>query len=295
MIDAMWLYFAILSAALNSFSTLARKTHGSLAHPLELCWWTLLFSIPFGIGLLFTSSQPYYTDLHFVLPFAISCITSIAASVLSFHAYQKGETSALVPITNFLPVFLVITSFIFLGTIPSLGGFVGILLVVAGVYYSSVGRAKLSHPLKQILRSPGSRSMLACVVLWSIGAVLDKISLQHAEPTFLLASRQIVCFILLSAILLLHPQRHRFRRGQKVLHRWGWHIFAMSLFATLAVYFQLQAFNLADPAYVMSVKRLDIVFTILLAHFIFKEKHVMRRFEGSAIALIGVIIICFTA
>ena len=291
----MWLYFALLSAVLNSFNVLARKTHGSLAHPMELCWWTTMLAIPFGIGLLLTSHQPYYTNFGFVIPLALSCITAIASSVLSFHAFQKGETSALTPITNCLPVFAVVTSFLFIGIVPTWTGLIGILLVVAGVYYSSVGKEKLSHPIKQILRSPGSRSMLACVILWSIGTVLDKISLESAEPTFIMAARQMICFVILSAILLLHPQKHRFRRGQKVVQRWGWHILAMSVFATLAVYFQLQALNLADPAYVMAVKRLDIVFTVLLAHFILKEKHVMQRFEGSLVAFVGIVIICFTA
>ena len=291
----MWFYFAILSALLNSFSTLARKTHGSLAHPLELCWWTLVFGVPLGLGLLLTSNGPYYTDLFFILPATVSALLGIASSSLAFYAYQKNSTSALVPLANLLPVFMIFTSFLLLGTLPSLGGLIGILLVVGGVYYSSVGGKKLSHPLRHIFSNPGSLAMLGCVVLWSLGANFDKVAMDHASPEFVLAYRQIVSFLVLSSILLLHPQRHRFRRGQRVLKRWGWHIVAISLFATLAVYFQFHAIKLVDPVYVIAVKRIDILFTIILAHFLLKEKHVMKRFEGSTIALVGVIIICFSA
>jgi len=291
----MWFYFALLSAALNSLSVIARKTHGSLAHPLELCWWTLLFGVPLGIGLLFTTHQPYYTDFGFIIPATISALIGIASSSLAFYAYQKGETSALAPLGNLLPVALLVTSFFILGTLPTVGGLLGIVLVVGGVYYSSLGKAKLSHPFKQLWRSTGSRAMLGCVVLWSIGSSIDALALQHASPAFLLAYRQVISLVALSIILLLHPQRHRFRRGQRVMRRWGWHIVAISVFATLAVYFQFQAIKLIDPVYVLTVKRIDVLFTILIAHFLFREKHVLRRFEGSLIALVGIVIICFAA
>jgi drug/metabolite transporter (DMT)-like permease len=295
MIAAMWFYYAILSAFLNSFSTLARKTHGSLAHPMELCWWTLLFGIPLGIGLMLSSNEPHYTSLGFIIPATLSALLGIASSSLAFYAYQKGETSAVAPIANFLPVMMVLTSFVFLGTFPSIGGLIGIVMVVVGVYYSSLGKAKINHPLQQIFRSKASRAMLACVILWSFGANLDKLAINDASPAFVLAYRQVISFVVLSGILLLHPMRKRLKRGQKVMQRWGWHILAVSVFATLAVYFQFQAVKLTDPAYVVAVKRVDILFTILLAHFLYKEKHVLRRFEGSLVAVAGVVLICLTA
>lgn len=291
----MWFYFAVLSAVLSSVSMVARKTHGSLAHPMELCWWALLLGTPLGIGLLLTSNQPYFSDLNFIIPATISALMGIASSSLAFYAFQKGDTSALAPIGNLLPIMMIGISFLLLGTLPGFISIIGILLVVAGTYYSSVTKADLTHPLKELMHSAGPRAMLGCVILWSISANFDKLAMESASPAFILTYRQIVSLIVLSIILLLHPQRHRWRRGQRVIKRWGWHIVGIAVFSTLAVYFQFAAIKLIDPVYVLTVKRMDVLFAILIAYFIYKEKHVARRFQGALVALVGIVIICFAS
>ena len=96
-----------------------------------------------------------------------------------FRAYKLSEASVISPIANLLPILLVGTSFIFLGITPKPGGFVGILLVVAGVYYSSVsGEHDVFHPLQQLVKNPGSRSMLITVRItannvWLYVRILD--------------------------------------------------------------------------------------------------------------------------
>lgn len=288
----MWFILAILSAFFNSLGNVARRTHGSLAQPAELAWWCLLFSMPLGIGLVLISHQPLYVNTGFMVPAITGSAISCFASVLLFRAYKYGNASAVSPLTNLLPIALVITSFVILGTLPGLYGLAGIILVVGGIYYSSVsGKHKLSHPVRQLMRNKGSRSMLLWVVLVSVVVVLMSIALKSASASFLLLFMQVTEFVLLSGYLIGRPMSHRVKHGEKVLRKWGWHIAAISVFSTLSVFFQFQSMNLADASYVMSVKRLDVLMTVLLAGLFLHETHILKRFKGSLVAVVGVVII----
>lgn len=288
----MWFYLALLSAFLNALSNVARRTHGSLAQPAELAWWSLLFSMPLGVGLLLISNQPMWTSTNFLAPAIAASVISCFGSVTLFRAYKYGNASVVSPLTNLLPIALVISMFIILGTLPGLYGLLGIVLVVGGIYYSSVsGKHKLAHPVQQLLNNKGSRAMLLWVVLTSVVIVFISMALKSASASFLLLFVQITEFILLSAYLIGRPQSHRLKHGEDVVRKWGWHIAAISVFATLGAFFQFQAMNLADPSYVMAVKRMDVLMTVLLAGFFLHEKHILRRFKGSVVAVFGVIII----
>ena len=288
----MWFYLALLSAFFNALANIARRTHGSLAQPVELAWWTGLFSLPLGIGLVLISNQPLWTDNNYILPITISAVLSTYGHVLLFRAYKFADASTVSPISNLLPIALVITSFLILGIVPSILGLCGVLLVVCGLYYSSVsGKHKLGHPLRQLLKSRGSRAMLGWVLLMSVNAALAKIALGSASAEYLMFFSLVIEFALFSIYLLIRPRKNRVRHGEKVIRKWGWHIAAIAVFATLNVFFMLKAISLVDPSYALSVKRLDVLITILLAGLFLKEKHILRRFKGSVIALAGVVLI----
>ena len=133
--------------------------------------------------------------------------------------------------------------------------------------------------------------MMLWVIVTSIVVVFVTIALKSASPSFLLLYIQVIGWVILSVYLLCRPQRDRMKHGENVLQKWGWHIAAISLFSTSALFFQYQAMNLVDPSYVMSVKRMDVLMTVLLAGLFLHEKHILQRFRGSVIAVIGVVII----
>lgn len=288
----MWFYFAVLSAFFNAISNVARRTHGSLAQPTELAWWMMILSLPLSIGLLVASTAPMHTSNAYIVPAVSVAVLNTVATCLQFRAYKYADASLVSPIANLLPIFLIVTSFFVLGILPNVAGLAGILFVVAGVYYSSVsGRHQLMHQLRQILKNRGSRAMLGTVLIWSLNGVVEKIALRSASPAYLMVFQALIMLALMSAYLLMQPRRKRLQRGERVMKKWGWHIAAIAVFATLGVFFQLHALALVDPSYVMTVKRLDVLFTVVLAGLFLGEKHILKRFQGSVLALVGVAII----
>jgi drug/metabolite transporter (DMT)-like permease len=292
----MWFYLALLSAFFNALSNIARRTHGSLAQPAELAWWSLLLSIPLGVGLVLVSGEPLWTSTDYILPALAAGSINAYGGILMFRAYKYGDASAVSPVGNFLPVVLVVTSFFILGTRPSPLGLAGIFLVVAGVYYSSVsGKHALLHPLRQILKNRGSRAMLTWAVLMAVSTTFVKIALDSASGTYLMLFLQLFEFGLISIYLLIRPIKNRTRHGERVLKRWGWHVAAIAVFSTMSVFFQFQAMDKVDPSYVLSVKRLDVLVTVLLAGLFLKERHILRRFKGSLLAVVGAVLLLIAA
>lgn len=288
----MWFYLSLLSAFLNALGNVARRTHGSLAQPAELSWWCLLFGLPLGAGLAMASGGPWWTSTAYILPAMIAAVINAGGSILLFRAYKYGEASAVAPIANFLPIFLIASNLIILGSLPSLMGIIGILLIVGGVYYSSVsGKISVFHPLGQILHNKGARAMILWAAMMAVSVTFTQMALEHASSSYILFFQTLVGLVFMSVYLLLRPIRKRVTHGERVLKRWGWHMAAISLFSTTAIYFQYHAMTLADSNYVLSVKRLDVLFTVLLAGLFLGERHILRRFKGSIIAVVGVILI----
>lgn len=292
----MWFYLAVLSAFFTALSDIARRTHGSLAQPAELSWWTTVFSLPLGMGLLLITHEPIHMTRAFLVPATLSALIGVYSGVLHFRAYKYGDVSAVVPMTNFLPIALVVTSFIMLGTLPSLPGLAGVLLVVAGVYYSSVhGRRSLLHPFKQMFKNKGSRAMLQWVGLMAVLSPLMKMALGVNSAAFLMFYMLVLQFICMSVYLLCRPRVRRLKRGERIIKRWGWHVAAIATFGTISAFFLLHAMDMQDPTYVLSVKRLDVLMAIVLAGVFLKETHILRRFKGAVIAIAGVVIIFLAA
>ena len=60
---------------------------------------------------------------------------------------------------------------------------------------------------------------------------------------------------------------------------------------SLMIIFHMLAMNLVNVAYMISVKRTSLLFSILYGHFLFKEEKIAGKAIGSAIMLSGFILI----
>ncbi len=284
----MWFYFAVLAAAGNAVSLVAHRTHGSTSRPVELAWWTQALTVPFSIAILLLARPHLYTSHAFLLPGIASSALASFGCVLLFSAYKYSDASVVCPLGNLLPVCLLVSSYVMFHTVPPVSGLAGIILVVFGVYYTSVsGKHSLTRPFTAIWRQRGSRAMLGCVILWSVTANLDKIALRSASPAFYLVFSQAITFVLLTMYLLAQPSR----REGVVWNRWWKHMLVIAAFSAVSMFFQMKALGLASSSYVIAVKRLDTLLVIFFAGVFLHEKHLLRRFKGSAIALLGVVVI----
>ena len=97
-----------------------------------------------------------------------------------FRAIREGELSHVTPVLSFLPVCNTITSFLLIGEMVSLSGFLGIASIVVATYLCLVDTREDSSSRynKPVL------FVLLTTISMALGGTLDKISISVSTPVF---------------------------------------------------------------------------------------------------------------
>jgi drug/metabolite transporter (DMT)-like permease len=255
--------------------------------------------------LLFSGIPPIGSGLFFALAATVTINT--VATILFYQALSTTDLSLCVPILAFTPVFLILTSFIMLGEIPTPAGAAGIFLVTAGAFLltfrSSDGQSVCLHsPFLTFLSDPGVRSMLVVAFLYSISVNYDKEVVTNSSPVFASA----VTLFLLAIIFLLIAVVTMTKctsgaqdpkgpdpvvPGPPFLHS------SVFLYVTIGMILVIEgisiniAYTMAIVPYVITVKRLSLFFSVLFGGFLLHEQQIRGRMLGALIMILGVIMI----
>jgi len=199
-----WFAFALVGALSQAGYNLAVKVLLRTVRPLPLAGFSflsgslVLFAVSFMTGIPDTGPG--------LLPaVAVTVAINIGATVLFYRALVTTDLSLSVPMLAFTPVFLILTSFLILGEIPSPAGAAGILLVATGAYllnleYRDGSSCSLTGPFLRLRRDRGIQAMLLVSFLYSISVNYDKRVVEESDPVF---GSAIVLLLLGAAFLIL--------------------------------------------------------------------------------------------
>jgi drug/metabolite transporter (DMT)-like permease len=285
----VWLSYALICAF--SWATTDALCKKGLTENTELvvAWIRVTYAIPF---LLLT--WPYIKIPPLDTSFWIATATVIPCDIVGLLLYMRAlkisPMSLTVPFLALTPVFVLLTSFIVLGELPSLLGSAGILLIVAGAYILNLntGIKGVWGPFRAIRHERGSVLMIIVALIYSISSTMGKLAIMHSGPLFF----GLFCFTILGvffSILLGIRQKqavkHIFLRPKLYL--------SIGFFNALMIISHFLALNLAKVAYMIAVKRTNILFGVLYGWIIFGEQRISQRLLGSGLMLSGVILIAF--
>lgn len=203
-------------------------------------------------------------------------------------ALKAGDLSLTLPMLAFTPLFLLVTSPLTLGEFPEPGGLCGIALVVAGAYVLNLRERKsgVLGPIKALWTRRGPRLMLAVAAIWSIGANLDKLGLRASSPLFWGAAVYTATFL-----ALLGPRLVKKSRAGRRLPLPPWPVVVAGLLEAVGIVCQMHALPLTQVSYVIAVKRLSIVFGVLLGALVLREPDLAHRLPGALLMVAGVFFI----
>ena len=216
----------------------------------------------------------------------ISAIINISVLPLYYKAIKITDLSLAIPMLSFTPAFLIITSYIFLNEKPTNLGIIGIILIVIGSYILNINKKdrKLLDPLKSIFQNKGSFYMLLMAVLVSISINFDKIMIQNSNA---LLGSSLICLIIGSLTLIVSFAK--IKNARKIYQKHLDKFIIIGIILALASIFTNLALKMQIPPYVISIKRLSVLFSILLGSLMFKEKYIFKKSLGAIIMIIGVI------
>jgi drug/metabolite transporter (DMT)-like permease len=229
---------------------------------------------------------PFTTELTLVILCALPL--EILGYYLFLSAINRGPISVTIPLLAFTPVFTIASSALLLGERVSPEGAMGILMVTAGAYVLNLNTARsgILKPIKALLESPAARRMLMTAMIWSITSALGrKGALMHGAVPFGFTIEMLIamCFLIIALV--------RSRLGLSRIEPKGahWLLFPVAaLFMAGAQLTHFIALSLAPTPYMISVKRLSLVFGVIVGWLFFREREIRFRLAGTLLMVSGV-------
>jgi uncharacterized membrane protein len=302
-----WLFLALLSAfSLSTADALSkralRSTDGGGAGSTDdfvIVWVREGYALPFLVLALVFIPVPRL-DGTFWLTLVVLLPLEIIALVLYVKAIRLSPLSLSIPFMAFSPVFIIFIAFFVLGEWPDRSGAAGILLIALGAYFlnASASRYGPLGPVKAIFKEPGSVLMIAvafiysitstlgkvAVFIYSITSTLGKVAVQHSSPVFFGFLYPLVLTVPLTFLVIFKGQL------KGVVSRPSAFL-PIGLSTAVMIMSHFVAISLVDVAYMISVKRTSLIFSVLYGKFLFNEEKIKERLLGSALMMAGVVAI----
>jgi drug/metabolite transporter (DMT)-like permease len=286
----MWIVYSLLTAFSLATSDALTKRELASRDEYFVAWARLVFALPvLIISLLFVEipslDRTFWTATICALPLEITAV------ILYTKALKVSPISVTVPFLALTPLFLIVMSYIVLGEKVSLTGSIGICLMAAGSYVLHIHKVSQNvfEPFRAILRDKGSVMMIAVAFIFSITSSLGKMAIEHSSPVFFGSFYFILVTLLFTPLAL-----HRNRGGMGITKKDIIPLSSIGITYSMMIMFHMTAMSMVNVAYMISVKRTSLLFSIIYGCFLFKEERISEKAAGGIIMLAGFVMIVFS-
>ena len=282
----MWILYSTLSAfgwaTSDAFSKKA-LSQDNIPNTF-LLWARFVFSIPFVFPFILFTPLPHLAGKFFLLhifwlPLEISAI------YFYLKAIQISPISLSLPFLSLTPLFLLFTGYILIGERPSLPASIGILLIVAGSYVMNINLKEYGflRPIKAIFTEKGTRLIVLVAFLYSITSIIGKKLVLYSNPFFFSIYYTFVMSIATLPFGLSAMKNKKAKITSSVI--------LSGMFYGLMILFHMLAIKTALVSYMIGLKRLSGVFSVIYGTLFFKEKYLKNRLTGAILMVLGAIMI----
>ena len=284
-----WLFLSLASGILVAAKNVITRKLVFLTDRWVILYSKYLFVSLFALLLISFTGIPEIKPA-FYYSIIIASVIDVIAAWCFLNAIASSQLAKTFPLVAFTPVFLLGTSFFILGELPTTLGLAGILLIVCGAYLLRAESIKVGvlEPIKLLLKEKGQRYMLIAAFLFSFLAVFFKKAILNSSPFFAFGVTQLLSTLFLTVFFL--KKKTLGALFKKTVDNFKL-LFIASIVGFLAGLTLFAAFQLGLAAYVVSVKRTSILFTIILGYIFFREEHIIRSLLIGSIMVLGIFLI----
>ncbi|NJN48914.1 MAG: EamA family transporter [Alkalinema sp. RL_2_19] len=305
----LWFVCALSTAFFESLKDVRSKQTLRYLDEYWVAWATQVVVALVLLPLLLWQGIPSLGP-QFGTALAIGGSLNVAAFLLYVKAIKQADLSLILPLVTLTPVFLLVTSPLILGEIPTLADIVGVGLIAIGAYILSLSTqtpnppiiASISQPrpwlrplhwlrpLRTMFQNRGCQKMLLVAFLWSFTSTFDKVGVLNSSPLFWAVA--LFSYIAMGLTPWLICRTLRGRSGPPIqLLSQHWSLLASAgLFGGIAVAFQMFALTLAPVAQVIAIKRMSCLFGVGFGHLLFGELGWRERLSGAGVMVFGVVV-----
>ncbi len=207
---------------------------------------------------------------------------NVVAYVFFIRAFRLSDASLVAPLVLLTPVLMLVTSPIMTGETAPPMGVLGVILTVLGVGLLDANQDKKLN-FGVFIRHAGPRYMIVTASIWSICANLDKLAVKASTPLIYMTS--------LSAFIAICSLGYWLASGRpgaapKALR----HALVAGSAMSFGTALQMWALTVLFTPYVIAIKRLSALFTVLASGRVLKEE-TGGRLLGAGVMLAGAVMI----
>ena len=279
------LIIVLVAAVLHALSNFLFK--GGRDSSAMLWWSVTVGAVWYGVFVFTQSSVAMPLETWVV--FIPSILAEVAYARLITYGYADGDLSQVYPIARGAPLLLIaVLSALFLGErLPALS-YVGIALLIIGIYLASLPSLDdLLKPLRAAKHRPTQIALLAalCVTAYTL---LDKIGVRYAQP--LVYNWWVYAMIAVGYAPFVWSRANRASTAREFRMNWG-RILVASV-ATVGSYLAaLIGLSMTAASYVSSVRATSVVMGALLGWLFLKEQLGALRVFAAALMVVGLMLI----
>ena len=283
----IWFTLALMTALASASQDSWVKHKFSGYSTYEMLAFPMFYSLPLIAVAVFWLTIPPL-DTTFLWCFLVSIPLNGVAFFMHMRAIQISPLSLTLPYLSFSPVFMFGTGFLFLGELPNLWGTLGVCVIVIGSYVLNINPSAYTPlaPFRSFFKEKGSMIMLVVAILYSFAAVIGKKAIIHSSVMFF----TVVFFLALNTITLLFIEITGKGTIAKLLTKpLQGSVAGVLLFVHLICHGW--AISMTKAVYMISVKRMSILFGVIYGGIFFSEKHLLFRIIGAGLMIAGATVI----
>ncbi|MFW5975967.1 MAG: EamA family transporter [Alkalispirochaetaceae bacterium] len=287
----LWLVFSLGAAISVALKNVWTRSFAASIEERTMVLATFFITATLGLGYVAATGVPTISTPFIWSVLLVSFIDAAAVTTLTRTIFIS-ELSDAYPLVALTPVFTLGTSFLLLGELPSLLGLAGVIVIVVGAYLMRVEGAQegVFKPFRLLFEDTGARYMMLTALLFSLMGPLFKAAARASSPGVALTTSQWLTTVWLA---LFYLYRGTFRKTVREIRRHFWALAGLSVTNFAQAILTFLAFELTFVAYVASVKRTGILFTVLFGYLAFKERGALRGAASALVMLAGVILVSF--
>ena len=224
---------------------------------------------------------------------AITVFLNLISQNLFIRAFKFSEASLIAPLRLIIPPLVILTGFLFLNERPSLTGIGGIFITMTGLWFL-LGGGKHSEQQSRFLwlKDKGILYGLIGSVLFATSFPFDKIAVVQSSALF----ATFLIFTSLGLLTFLFNIIRERKFAFIVIESFTQHFKAsglISIFSSIGIVLTNQALNYSLAAYASSLKRLQALWTVIIAGKFLEEKEMGRRLLASVLMFLGILLSVF--
>ncbi len=261
-------------------------------HPVIIQFLVRLPLIIIALGALILGYQLNITDASFWYNAIIAPVFIFIGTIL-VNMSLKEELSLVGPLMVLGPIFVTITGAVYLKEMPSVIGFLGILLIVMGGYLSHFDKkdVKNTKPFIDLVKNRGAQLTVIALIFFSMGNAFTKAAINASEVWTSLIIFSITYIILSFIGIFIFIKPKLFKKNFKRSCENKKHAILGGAFQLFSTVMAQVSFSLMNIAYASALFRLSIIFQVYLGGKVFKEKNIKQRSIGAIVMIAGAVLI----